>query len=635
MLPFYLFRTGLVQAVAGLLMLAGLLALPAAAQSGPKPTWLTAAALGTGASFDSGSVGGVAADASGNLLVVGTFAGTLTLGSTTLTSAGYQDIFLAKYLTATDTWAWAVRAGGTGYDNGASVAVRGSSIYVVGSVMNNSRNYANVLFGNTVQYGIGYNTNFDVVLAKYTDQGSSAAFNWVQAAGGRGYDQGFGVAVSATGSSVYVTGALVNNQANDNAVVFGASGTTAGTSVQPGAATGSVGSDMFVAKYTDNGPTGSFNWCQVGGGSGTDQGYGLAVSGSGVYVTGSLTNTSTNAQGVLFGGTGTTVGTATQYGASATSDSDLLLAKYTDNGATSSFNWSQVGGGTSSDQGRAVAVIGSNVYVTGYLINDVTDYAQVRFGGSGTVAGTVAQAGTTSGLQTFDLVLAKYVDNGSTASVSWTQVGGGSGYDSGRAVAVSGNRVYVTGYLENNAANANAAVFGGSGLVRGTAQQAGVSASASDDLVAVSYVDNGPTASVAWTQVGGGTNTDQGNAAVVVGARLYLGGFVVPAATFGSLTISMPPGVGLPLLSSLNLAATLAAPPALIAAAPQLWPNPATGPAMLSGASPGQLVQVYDALGRIVLSTKAGATGTASLLLPTGLYLVRAGVRPALRLAIE
>lgn len=133
MLPFYLFRFGLIQAVAGLLVLAGLLARPASAQSGPKPTWLTAAALGTGVSFDNGSVGGVAADASGNLLVVGTFSGTLTLGSTTLTSAGYQDIFLAKYLTATNTWAWAVRAGGLNYDYGASVAVRGSSIYVVGS----------------------------------------------------------------------------------------------------------------------------------------------------------------------------------------------------------------------------------------------------------------------------------------------------------------------------------------------------------------------------------------------------------------------------------------------------------------------------------------------------------------------
>jgi hypothetical protein len=197
-----------------------------------------------------------------------------------------------------------VRAGGLNYDYGASVAVRGSSIYVVGSVSNNSRNYGNVLFGSTVQYGIGYNTNFDVVLAKYTDQGSSAPFNWVQAAGGTGYDQGFGVAVSATGSSVYVTGTLVNNQANDNAVVFGASGTTVGTSVQPGAATGSAGGDMFVAKYTDNGPTGSFNWCQVGGGTGFDQGYGLAVSGSSVYVTGYLINDVADYAQVRFGGSG-------------------------------------------------------------------------------------------------------------------------------------------------------------------------------------------------------------------------------------------------------------------------------------------------------------------------------------------
>jgi hypothetical protein len=51
--------------------------------------------------------------------------------------------------------------------------------------------------------------------------------------------------------------------------------------------------------------------------------------------------------------------------------------------------------------------------------------------------------------------------------------------------------------------------------------------------------------------------------------------------------------------------------------------------ATLNGTAPGALVYVFDALGRIVLTTTADATGTAALTLPPGLpagvYVVRSG----------
>ena len=70
-----------------------------------------------------------------------------------------------------------------------------------------------------------------------------------------------------------------------------------------------------------------------------------------------------------------------------------------------------------------------------------------------------------------------------------------------------------------------------------------------------------------------------------------------------------------------------------------LFPNPAHGgAAMLTGALPGTLVTVYDALGRPVTAATANAAGTAALVLPTGLpvgvYVVRAGSK-ALRLAVQ
>jgi hypothetical protein len=75
------------------------------------------------------------------------------------------------------------------------------------------------------------------------------------------------------------------------------------------------------------------------------------------------------------------------------------------------------------------------------------------------------------------------------------------------------------------------------------------------------------------------------------------------------------------------------------AAGLSLYPNPAHGgAATLTGATPGTVVSVFDALGRWVTSVPADAMGTAALALPaglpTGVYVVRAG-RTARRLAVE
>jgi hypothetical protein len=55
-------------------------------------------------------VTGVAADPSGNVFVAGSFAGTLTAGATTLTSVGMNDLFVAR-LDPGGTPVWALRAG--------------------------------------------------------------------------------------------------------------------------------------------------------------------------------------------------------------------------------------------------------------------------------------------------------------------------------------------------------------------------------------------------------------------------------------------------------------------------------------------------------------------------------------------
>jgi hypothetical protein len=66
-----------------------------------------------------------------------------------------------------------------------------------------------------------------------------------------------------------------------------------------------------------------------------------------------------------------------------------------------------------------------------------------------------------------------------------------------------------------------------------------------------------------------------------------------------------------------------------------IYPNPARHAATLKGATANTTVNVYNTLGNLVLTTQTNATGTALLALPGGLYLVRSGTGPALRLTVE
>ncbi|MGI4870227.1 MAG: FG-GAP-like repeat-containing protein [Janthinobacterium lividum] len=74
------------------------------------------------------------------------------------------------------------------------------------------------------------------------------------------------------------------------------------------------------------------------------------------------------------------------------------------------------------------------------------------------------------------------------------------------------------------------------------------------------------------------------------------------------------------------------------AAGLSLYPNPARTGATLTGAAPGTLVRVLDALGRVVATAAADAAGTAQLRLPAGLapgvYAVQAGAHTA-QLVVE
>lgn len=87
-----------------------------------------------------GAVGGsngdrayaIALDATGSVYVTGSFQGTMTVGSTTLTSAGGEDIFVAKFSSSGQSL-WTVSMGGPSLDRGYDIAVDAAgNVYIAG-----------------------------------------------------------------------------------------------------------------------------------------------------------------------------------------------------------------------------------------------------------------------------------------------------------------------------------------------------------------------------------------------------------------------------------------------------------------------------------------------------------------------
>ena len=96
-----------------------ILALCSVALFAQNVDWLWAKKAG-GTALDFGW--DIAVDANGNSYITGSFYDSSTFGTTTLTSSGYDDIYVAK-MDSNGNWLWAKKAGGTDFDFGNSIAV--------------------------------------------------------------------------------------------------------------------------------------------------------------------------------------------------------------------------------------------------------------------------------------------------------------------------------------------------------------------------------------------------------------------------------------------------------------------------------------------------------------------------------
>ncbi|WP_324675728.1 T9SS type A sorting domain-containing protein [Hymenobacter sp. GOD-10R] len=273
---------------------------------------------------------GIAANGS-NVYVAGSFSTPTSFGTIVLPGSGSSDVYVAKIMDAgaTGSFIWAQSGGSsTGSEEARSIAVSGTSVYITGSFYGITSTFGNVTLTNSSNPGI-----YEVYVAKLTDAGTTGNFVWAQSAGGTKSDIAYGI--TAQGNSVYVVGEFQGPTATF--------GTTTLTTTDSNL-------DLFVAKLTDAGATGSFAWAQRAGGSEYDNAHAVAVQGNNVYITGEFRQTAD-------------FGPYTLTATGSIGASDVFVAKLTDLGNNGAFSWVQQGGGPSYDYSGALAVQGSVIYV--------------------------------------------------------------------------------------------------------------------------------------------------------------------------------------------------------------------------------------------------------------------------------
>jgi hypothetical protein len=282
--------------------------------------WLWAVSV-TGSGYGEERAYGVAVDSNGDGYVTGYIKGNAVFGSIILNTNSGDDpaAFVAKISTG-GNWLWAVKAGGTSWENGTqsnSVAVNGlGNVYVTG------------YFTGTVDAGTGAVTSAgsgDIFIGCLDFNGG---WQWFNRAGGTAMDAGGSIAADGLGNC-YVTGYF------ESTAGFG------GTSL-----TSVSGTDIFVAKLNSSG---IWQWAKRGGGSGSDQARGIAADMDGnCYFAGYINGAADFGSFNLSPVNGST---------------DIVAVKLDED---SNWEWAETAGGNAEDYAMAICCDNQgNCYVTG------------------------------------------------------------------------------------------------------------------------------------------------------------------------------------------------------------------------------------------------------------------------------
>lgn len=433
---------------------------------------------------------------------------------------------------------WAVRAGGTGFDEGRSIAVDASGNVFVTGRFSGSSTFGPGEANETVLSSSG---DTDVFIAKYA---ASGLLTWAKKAGGNLFDRGYNIAIdvdgnpivagqfegtlfidqgqpteislsSAGGSDIFIikldtdggvqwatrAGGSLNESVQDLHVAgsgdLALTGRYNGTAVfgpgEPNEATlvSAGGVEIFAAVYS---ASGLLQWAVSAGGSANDSGEGIALSDSGeCTVSGVFLGTAT------FGAGGTNQTTFTSAGGE-----DLFVAKYSNVG---DLIWVKRATGLQNVTAKDLtATHTGEIYITGAIMGTAT------FG-----PGEINQQVLVS-LGGADVIVAKYAASG---EFMWVTSAGGSDTEFSRDIVLDENgNCYITGEYRG------AAIFGA-----GEINETSLFSQGDRDAFVAKYRSDGQ---LAWATSGGGSGVEIGFGVTVLSEdQVYSTGYFGSTAVFG------------------------------------------------------------------------------------------------------
>jgi len=495
----------------------------------------------------SDSVSGLCVDAAGSLILAGTSTGPVTLGNVSLPGAGSKDAWVARFAPLDPDLAPVITlqpqdqtlpagsyaAVSVGFLGGLPLSFqwRFNGVDLPGQT-NAALTFSAVLPTDGGGYSLVLSNSSGAVTSAVATATVAVEpdYLWSRCAGGASNDEATAVATDASGN-LYAAG------------YFSGTADFSGTAL-----VSQGGGDIFVAKYNS---AGTLQWVAQAGGMGDDRATGLALDSTGnrVLVTGYFVGSAN------FGVTNLT----------SAGNLDIFLAQLDRFG---NWVWASQAGGSARDAALGVAMDDSgSAYITGYC------QGTARFDGY-----------NLSGGSTNEVFVARYNTSG---RVSWAVRAGGTGSDTGRAIACDRKgHVYVAGSFYGSA------TFGSIGLnsagdlgiflaqynaANGSvlwARQAGSSGSSDDEALALcadregsalvsgyfqnqtlfasntvsTVTSNAPDlflakydvdGNVLWLQQAGGILNDYGNSLATDGCgNAYLAGAFSGTARFGESTVT-------------------------------------------------------------------------------------------------
>ncbi|NBB22545.1 hypothetical protein GVN20_24540 [Runella sp. CRIBMP] len=271
----------------------------------------------------------IVADSQGNVYLTGNYYTTATFETSTITSSGQSDFFLAKYDT-NGNLLWVKSGGGAGNDYGHGITLDSNeNVYIVGSFDGTTN-----IGGNSI-ISSGYR---DIFFARYSPNG---IMGLLQFAGGAGDDVGYNIQVDGN-YIIYISGSFSGTVSFGNPVFGPISKPVSGIVSK----SSSGENDIFIAKYDMANYL--LSWVQTAGGAKSEHTYRMKLDTTGnIYIAGIFMNT------VKFG----------SISKISSGAFDAFVAKCSSIGE---FEWVQSIGGKLSDEAYGVDVSkNGNVFVTG------------------------------------------------------------------------------------------------------------------------------------------------------------------------------------------------------------------------------------------------------------------------------